>query len=44
MVLLSTDHQVCYILLVQVPTFNKGIGILCGLKFFALNIFCEECL
>ena len=21
---------------------NKGIGLFCGLKFFALNIFCEE--
>ena len=27
---------------VQMGTFNKEIGFLCGLKFFALNIFCVE--
>ena len=27
---------------VQMGTFNKEIGFLCGLKFFALNIFCGE--
>ena len=28
--------------LVQVAVFDKGIGFLWGLKFFALKIFCEE--
>ena len=42
MVVLDTGHQVRYILRMQMDIFNKGIGFLCGLKFFALNIFCDE--
>ena len=36
---LATGHQVRCMLWVQMATFNEGIGFLCGLKFFALNIF-----
>ena len=39
---LTTGHQVRCILWVQGGTYNKGIGFLCVLKFFALNIFSEE--
>ena len=42
MVVLTTGHQVRCIPWVQVAMFNKGIGFLCGLKFFASNIFREE--
>ena len=42
MVLFATGHKVRCILWVQVAIFNKEVGLLCGLKFFALNIFCEE--
>ena len=35
----GSGHQVCCILWLQMDTFNKEIGFLCGLKFFALNIF-----
>ena len=38
----ASGHQVRCIPLVQMGTFNKEIGFLCGLKFFALNIFCGE--
>ena len=37
-------HQVRCIPWVQMGTFNKEIVFLCGLRFFALNIFCVECL
>ena len=42
MSVLATGHQVPCILWVQMVLFNKGIGFLCGLKFFGLNMFCEE--
>ena len=38
----ASGHQVRCIPWVQMGTFNKEIGFLCGLKFFALNIFCGE--
>ena len=38
----ASGHQVRRIPWVQMDTFNKIIGILCGLKFFALNIFCGK--
>ena len=40
MIVLASGHQVRCIPWVQMGTFNKEIGFLCGLKFFALNIFC----
>ena len=38
MVVLVTGHQVGCLLWVQVAISNKEIGLLCGLKFLALNI------
>ena len=40
MIVPASGHQVRCIPWVQIGTFNKEIGLLCGLKFFALNIFC----
>ena len=37
MIVPASGHQVRCIPWVQMVTFNKGIGFLCGLKFFALN-------
>ena len=42
MIVLASGHQVRCIPWVQMGTFNKEIGFLCGLKFFALNICCGE--
>ena len=42
MILPASGHQVRCITWVQMGTFNKEIGFLCGLIFFALNIFCGE--
>ena len=42
MIVPVSGHQVRCIPWVQMGTFNKEIGFLCGLKFFALNIFCGE--
>ena len=42
MIVPASGHQFCCIPWVQMGTFNKEIGFLCGLKFFALNIFCGE--
>ena len=42
MIVPASGHQVRCIPWVQTGTFNKEIGFLCGLKFFALNIFCGE--
>ena len=42
MIVPASGHQVCCIPWVQMGTFNKEIGFLCGLKFFALIIFCGE--
>ena len=42
MIVPASGHQVRCIPWVQMGTFNKEIGFLCGLKFFALNIFCGE--
>ena len=42
MIVPATGHQVRCISWVQMGTFNEEIGFLCGLKFFALNIFCGE--
>ena len=39
MIVPVSGHQVRCIPWVQMGTFNKEIGFLCGLKFFALNIF-----
>ena len=39
MIVPVSDHQVRCIPWVQMGTFNKEIGFLCWLKFFALNIF-----
>ena len=38
----ASGHQVRCMPWVQMGTFNREIGFLCGLKFFALNIFCGE--
>ena len=42
MIVPASGHQVRCIPWVQMGTFNKEIGFLCGLKFVALNIFCGE--
>ena len=42
MIVPASGHQVRYMPWVQMGTFNKEISFLCGLKFFALNIFCGE--
>ena len=42
MIVPASGHQVRCIPWVQMGAFNKEIGFLCGLKFFAFNIFCEE--
>ena len=42
MVVLAPGHQVRCILCEWVPVFDKGIGFLCELIFFALNTFCEQ--
>ena len=42
MIVPASGHQVRCIPWVQTGTFNKEIGFLSGLKFFALNIFCGE--
>ena len=42
MIVPASGHQVRCIPWVQMGAFNKAIGFLCGLKFFALNIFCGE--
>ena len=39
MVVLTIGHQDRCILWVQGATLNKGIGFLCGLKLFALDIY-----
>ena len=38
----DSGHQVRCIPRVQMGTFNKEIGFLCGLNFLALDIFCGE--
>ena len=40
MIVPASGHQIRCIPWVQMGTFNKEIGSLSGLKFFALNIFC----
>ena len=42
MIVPAPGHQVHCIPWMQMGTFNKEIAFLCGLKFFALNIFCGE--
>ena len=42
MIVPASGHQVRCIPWVQMGTFNKEIGCLCGLKFFASDIFCEN--
>ena len=42
MIVPASDHQVRCIPWLQMGTFNKEISFLCGLKFFALNVFCGE--
>ena len=42
MIVPASGHQVRCIPWVQMGTFNKKIGFLCGLKLFASNIFCGE--
>ena len=42
MIVPASGHQVRCIPWVQIGKFNKEIGFLCGLKFFALNIFCGD--
>ena len=42
MIVPASGHQVRCIPWVQMGTFNKEIGFLCGLKLFALNILCGE--
>ena len=42
MIVPASGHQVRCIPWVQMGTFNKDIGFLCGLKIFAWNIFCGE--
>ena len=42
MIVQASGHQVRCIPWVQMGTFNKEISFLCGVKFFALNIFCGE--
>ena len=42
MIVPASGHQVRCVPWVQMGTFNKEIIFLCGLKFFALNIFCGE--
>ena len=42
MIVPASGHPVRCIPWVQMGTFNKEIGSLCGLKFFALNVFCGE--
>ena len=42
MIVPASGHQVRCIPWVQMGTFNKEIGFLCGLKCVALNIFCRE--
>ena len=42
MIVPASRHQVRCIPWVQMGAFNKEIGFLCGLKFFALNIFGGE--
>ena len=42
MIVPASGHQVRCIPWVQMSTFNKEIGLLCGLRFFALNLFCGE--
>ena len=42
MIVPASDQQVRCIPWVQMGTFNKEIGFLYWLKFFALNIFCGE--
>ena len=42
MIVPASGHQVRCIPWVQMGTFNKEIGFLFGLKFFALDIFCGE--
>ena len=39
MIIPASGHQVRCPLRVQMDTFNKKIDFLCGLKFFALNVF-----
>ena len=39
MIVPASGHQVRCIPLVEMGTFNKEIGFLCWLSFFALNIF-----
>ena len=41
MIVRASGHQVLCIPWVQMGTFNKEIVFLCGLEFFALNIFSE---
>ena len=42
MIVPASGHQVHCIPWVQMGTFNKEIGFLCGLKCFALHIFSGE--
>ena len=42
MIVPASGHQIHCIPWVEMATFNKEIGFLCGLKFFASNIFCGE--
>ena len=42
MIVPASGHQVRCIPWVQMGTFIKEIALLCGLKFFALNIFYGE--
>ena len=42
MIVPASGHRVPCLLWVQMGTLNKEISFLCGLKFFALNIFCGE--
>ena len=42
MMIPASGHQVRCIPWVQMGTFNKEIGFLCGLQFLELNIFCRE--
>ena len=39
MIVPASGHQVRCIPWLKMGTFNKEIGFLCGLKFFALNMF-----
>ena len=42
MIVPASGHRVRRIAWMQMGTFNKELGFLCGLKLFALNIFRGE--